>query len=116
MKRWSRRQSRRFARRILNGDRGVACVRRLILHVSSETLLLLAGSPPARLALLRGVRVLEVLRPELEVLGALLVKLDRDQVLKVGEQLDDLLPVGFPGEKDPLGAQFQLALAEEALC
>ena len=61
----------------------------------------------------RPARAHEVLRRELEVLGALLVNLDRDRVLKVQEQLDDFLPVA-PEEKDPLGAQVLLALAEEA--
>jgi len=59
--------------------------------------------------------VLEVLSPEVQVLGALLIKVDRDRVLDVGEQLDDILPVGFPGEKVCLREQFLLALAEEAL-
>ena len=72
-------------------------------------------SRPARLAQLFGARAHELLRPELQVLGALLVELDRDRVLKVGEQLDDILLVGFPGEEDLLRAQLLPALAEEVL-
>ena len=47
--------------------------------------------------------------------GTLLVELDRDRVLKVGEQLNNNFHVGFPGEKDLLREQFLLALAEEVL-
>ena len=63
------------------------------------------------------MRAHEVIRQEIQVLGALLVNLDRDRVLKVQEQLDEILPVFesiIPVERDPLGAQFLHALAEEA--
>ena len=70
--------------------------------LNGEVLKHLVESRPARLAQLFSARAHELLRPELQVLGALLVELDRDRVLKVGEQLDDILLVGFPGEEDLL--------------
>ena len=66
----------------------------------------LAVSLSARLAQLFRVCVLQILCPELQLFGALLVKLDRDRVFEVAEQLDDRLTVSAPSKKDPpFGAQ-----------